>query len=115
MATVRDERKVVLHLGSLARPDVQIFSAAGQPLGRILWDKERITAAGWTTDEELLIVDERGHVHRYTPLGSLSKAEPFSLGRECEEDGLTDAVVTTSAIAALTVTGHLWYGYYVYL
>ena len=108
----RDETKVVLQLGSFSRPDIQIFSAAGTPLGRVLWDGGRVLTAGWTDSEELLVVDDRGRVHRYTCRGQLSSggaAPPsFSLGAAAESEGLTEVVVAHGVVVARTAAGHMW-------
>lgn len=59
---MRDDRKVVLYVGSLTKPDIHIFTPAGAALGRVLWDKGRIMAMGWSPAEQLLVVDDRGQV-----------------------------------------------------
>lgn len=59
---LRDDRKLVLYLGAATKPDIQLFTAAGSPLGRVLWDKGRVLAAGWGLEEQLLVVDDRGQV-----------------------------------------------------
>jgi vacuolar protein sorting-associated protein 16 len=121
----RDETKVVLQLGSFgSRPDIQIFSAAGIPLGRVLWDGGRILAAGWSDVEELLVVDDRGKVQRFTCLGQPSRpssssssaagragateATQFSLGAAVESEGVADVVISDQSIVARTAAGHLW-------
>lgn len=51
--------QVVLYVGGFTKPDLQLFSAAGLPLGRVLWDsRARVVAAGWTKAEQLLVVDD---------------------------------------------------------
>lgn len=62
MAALRDDKKIVLFAGAFTRPDVQLFTAAGRSLGRVLWDKGRIMEAGWTSEEQLVAVDDRGQV-----------------------------------------------------
>ena len=104
IAMCRDEGKVVLHLGAFSRPDIQLFSPSGAPLGRVLWDKGRIVAAGWTSMEELLVVDDGGRVHRFSLHGAHS-GEGFSLGAACEEEGLALANGTDFGLAAVVVTG----------
>lgn len=100
---------MVLQLGSFSRPDVLIFSAAGTPLGRVLWDGGRILAAGWTVVEDLLVVDDRGRVQRFTPHGQPSAGSPpFSLGSAVEHEGLADVIISDQSIVARTATGHMW-------
>ncbi len=62
IAAFRDDRKVVLYVGSLTKPDIQLFTAAGTALGRVLWDKGRIVGVGWSPQEHLIVVDDRGQV-----------------------------------------------------
>lgn len=55
--------QVVLYVGGFTKPDIQLFSAAGHPLGRVLWDsRARVVAAGWTRSEQLLVVDDAAQV-----------------------------------------------------
>lgn len=110
IAVCRDETKVVLQLsGSFgSRPDIQIFSSAGLPLGRVLWDGGRVLAAGWTDVEELLVVDDRGRVQRFTCLGQPIAATQFSLGAAVESEGLADVAISDQSIVARTASGHLW-------
>ena len=44
------------------RPIIRIFSAAGQELGSAVWDKGRIIEWGWSSDLELVVVEEGGKV-----------------------------------------------------
>ena len=98
-----------MQLGSFSRPDVLIFSAAGTPLGRVLWDGGRILASGWTDNEDLLVVDDRGRVQRFTPHGQPSPgAAPFSLGSAVEHEGLTEVIISDQTIISRTATGHMW-------
>lgn len=67
VAAVRDDTKLVLYVGAAARPDIQLFSAAGVPLGRVLWEpRSRVAAAGWTAAEQLLVVDDAAQVGRWS-------------------------------------------------
>lgn len=62
IATVRDERKMVLVSGGTTQPLVKIYNSAGSQLGYFLWDKGRIEAMGWTNAETLMIVEQTGEV-----------------------------------------------------
>jgi hypothetical protein len=62
IAAFRDERKIVLYVGAMTKPDIQLFTAAGLPLGHVPWDKGRIVTAAWTMHDQLLVVDEHGQV-----------------------------------------------------
>lgn len=67
--------QVVLYVGGFTKPDLQLFSAAGRPLGRVLWDsRARVVAAGWTRAEQLLVVDDAAQVGR---LRWRARATPF--------------------------------------
>ena len=63
VAALRDDTKLVLYVGASAKPDILLFSAAGAPLGRVLWEgRARVLAAGWTSGEQLLVVDDAAQV-----------------------------------------------------
>lgn len=54
---------MVLYVGAMTKPDIQIFSAAGRPLGRVLWaSRARVAAAGWLAGETLLVLDDGAQV-----------------------------------------------------
>lgn len=74
----------------------------------MLWDGGRILAAGWTDIEELVVVDDRGKVQRFTCLGQPILATHFSLGAAVESEGLADVAISDQSILARTATGHLW-------
>eukprot|EP00887_Chlorella_sp_A99_P002232 scaffold10.g2232.t1 len=107
VAASRDDNKVLLFKGAFAKPDVQLFTAAGRPLGRVLWDKGRIVEAGWTSAEELVTVDDRGQVHMFNVRGE-KLPQRFSLGPECESEGVEEAVVFRDGLLAVTPSRHLW-------
>jgi len=74
----------------------------------VLWDGGRILTAGWTDVEELLVVDDRGKVQRFSCLGQPIAATQFSLGAAVESEGLADVGISGQSIVARTATGHLW-------
>ena len=59
---VRDDRKLVVIQGATTKPVVRIFTAAGQALAAFMWDHGRIVGMGWSNQEDLLIVEEKGEV-----------------------------------------------------
>jgi hypothetical protein len=68
--------------GAQGKPTVRIFNAAGRPLVSFAWEEQgRLIAMGWTDDEVLLCVEERGAVLPYSVHGEL-QANQFSLGSE---------------------------------
>ena len=62
IAMVRDDRKLVVIQGATTKPVVRIFTAAGQALAAFMWDHGRIVGMGWSNQEDLLIVEEKGEV-----------------------------------------------------
>lgn len=107
VALVRDDKKVLLFRGTSARPDVAICSAAGRPLGRVLWEGPRLVAAGWTADERLVAVDERGSVRLHSVRGE-RLPQHFSLGPEVEGEGVEEAHVFAGGLVVLTPSRGLW-------
>ncbi len=59
---VRDDRKLVVIQGATTKPVVRIFTAAGEALAAFVWDHGRIVGMGWSNQEELLIVEDKGEV-----------------------------------------------------
>ncbi len=62
IATIRDDRKMVLVSGSITQPLVKIYTSAGVQQAVFIWDKGRIEAMGWTSEEDLMIVEQTGEV-----------------------------------------------------
>lgn len=62
IATIRDDRKMVLVSGGITQPLVKIYNSAGTQLAVFIWDKGRIEAMGWTSAEDLMIVEQTGEV-----------------------------------------------------
>lgn len=62
IATIRDDRKMVLVSGGITQPLVKIYSSAGTQMAVFIWDKGRIEAMGWTNTEDLIIVEQTGEV-----------------------------------------------------
>ena len=62
IAMVRDDRKLVVVTGGLTKPVVRIYTAAGQAMAAFVWDHGRIAALGWTSEEDLLILEDSGEV-----------------------------------------------------
>ena len=68
IAMVRDDRKLVVVTGGLTKPVVRIFTAAGAPLAAFVWDAGRVAAMGWTSEEDLLMVEDNGEVRCWAHL-----------------------------------------------
>ncbi len=73
---LRHDRKLVLYTGTLSKADIQIFSAAGSLLGRIPWDGGRVAGAGWTANDELLVVETNGQVRTFPVIHAACHAQP---------------------------------------
>lgn len=59
---VRDDRKLVVIQGATTKPVVRIFTAAGEALAAFVWDHGRIVGMGWSNQEDLLIIEDKGEV-----------------------------------------------------
>ena len=53
---------MVLVSGGITQPLVKIYTAAGVQQAVFIWDKGRIEAMGWTSEEDLMIVEQTGEV-----------------------------------------------------
>jgi len=53
---------MVLVSGSITQPLVKIYTSAGVQQAVFIWDKGRIEAMGWTSEEDLMIVEQTGEV-----------------------------------------------------
>lgn len=62
IATIRDDRKMVLVSGGITQPLVKIYSSAGTQLAVFIWDKGRIEDMGWSNGEDLMIMEQTGEV-----------------------------------------------------
>mmetsp|Transcript_12464 Transcript_12464/g.35002 ORF Transcript_12464/g.35002 Transcript_12464/m.35002 type:complete len:872 (-) Transcript_12464:151-2766(-) len=108
LAMVRDDSKIVLlGPGQSMHPVVRIFTAAGHQIGAFIWDRGRIVAMGWSSEEELVVVERDGSVTMCTTFGEVLPRQ-FSLGTACKEQGVVLAEVFGSGIVALTGKQELW-------
>ena len=95
---VRDDRKLVVVTGGMTKPVVKIYTAAGAPLAASVWDHGRVVAMGWTSEEDLLIVEDNGQVtvlHAGGPsltnqMESMSTL-PLPFLMSCRREGIADA------------------------
>lgn len=100
IAAVRDERRMQVVTRSTARPVVRIFSAAGSERGSFLWTGGALSALGWSSQEELLLVEDNGHVSFYSQHGTQLPRE-FSFGPEVEAGGVHLCVAYGDGMAVL--------------
>eukprot|EP00873_Tetraselmis_striata_P045222 jgi/Tetstr1/465486/TSEL_010170.t1 len=107
VACVRDDSKIVLLApGRPSHPVVRIFTSAGRPLGAFVWERNRIVGMGWSSDEELVLVEVDGTVSAYSTFGTHLRR--FSLGAAAREQGVSRAAVFGAGVVALTERHELW-------
>lgn len=105
---VRDDSKIVLlGPGRTMHPVVRIFTAAGHQISAFIWDRGRIVGMGWSSEEELLIVEQDGGVSTYSVFGEVLPRQ-FSMGSACKEQGVARAVVFGTGVVILTNRHELW-------
>uniref|UniRef100_A0A061RIB2 Protein VACUOLELESS1 n=1 Tax=Tetraselmis sp. GSL018 TaxID=582737 RepID=A0A061RIB2_9CHLO len=108
LAIVRDDSKIVLLTpGHTMHTVVRIYTAAGRQMGAFVWERGRIAAMGWSSEEELMVVERDGSVTMYSPFGELLPRQ-FSLGSACREQGVSAAQVFSAGVVALTARNELW-------
>lgn len=61
---------MVLVSGGITQPLVKIYTSAGVQQAVFIWDKGRIEAMGWTSQEDLMIVEQSGEVTTHTAVRS---------------------------------------------
>ena len=62
IAAIRDERRMVVITGGGMRPVIRTFTAAGEQLGAMVWERGTIVEWGWSDDLELIIMEVSGRV-----------------------------------------------------
>lgn len=110
MAMVRDDCKVVLQMGIESSTCIYIYSLSGKFVQRIEWNGPRVLQMGWTSKDELVVVDELGWAHMYSSVGwqSDTTCSTFSLGPACEQEKIGEIEIFSSGICARTEENHLW-------
>lgn len=66
---VRDDRKLVVVSGSITKPVLRMFTAAGEALAAFVWEHGRIAGMGWTNEQDLLIMEDVGEVCTQSTVG----------------------------------------------
>ncbi|KAL3162570.1 hypothetical protein ABBQ38_008623 [Trebouxia sp. C0009 RCD-2024] len=107
IATIRDDRKMVLVSGGITQPLVKIYNSAGTQLAVFIWDKGRIEALGWTSAEDLMIVEQTGEVHMYSMFG-VQLQRNFSMGSEVQREGILQCQLHGTGLVVLTKGLQLW-------
>jgi hypothetical protein len=65
----------------------------------VQWELSKIVALGWTSTEELVVLNEDGQYRLYDLGGTFHS---FSLGTEAAETGVVEARIMDSGLVALT-------------
>ncbi|KAK9786074.1 hypothetical protein WJX73_008313 [Symbiochloris irregularis] len=107
IAVVRDERRIVLVTGGNTRPVLKIFTSAGGVMGALVWDKGSIAGLGWTSANELVVVEVTGEVHMLSMHGKILPKQ-FSLGQEVANEGITHCIIYPTGLVALSASHTLW-------
>ncbi|KAK9823042.1 hypothetical protein WJX81_002597 [Elliptochloris bilobata] len=107
IALVRDDRKIVLVTGGATKPVVTTYTAAGVRLGAFVWERGRIMGMGWTSEEDLMLLEQSGEVHLYSMHGQ-AQARSFSLGGEVAREGVAACCLYGGGLVALTAGLQLW-------
>ena len=114
VAFVKDESKLLLQLGvPEAKERVHICTLSGNLVENLelqgVSNRHRILHVGWTGDERLLVVTDRGWTYVYSDVGSgHSSCVEFSLGTACEQEGLEEVRVFSTGVCARTRENHFW-------
>lgn len=115
VAFVRDESKLVLQLGVPESEErVHVCTLSGTlvenvELHGLSITRNRILHVGWTGDERLVVVTDRGWTLVYSEVGSgHSSCDEFSLGTACEQEGLEEVKVFSTGVCARTRENHFW-------
>ena len=98
---------MVLVRGGTVHPVVRIFNGSGLERSRFAWSGGSIVGMGWTTDEQLLLVDVLGDVAVCNIHGQRLPME-FSLGTACAQEKLLNCEVYPGGVVGLTFENNLW-------
>ncbi|KAG8959165.1 hypothetical protein FRC03_008376 [Tulasnella sp. 419] len=99
-ALMRDPHKMVAFgQGTFTRPTIQVFSSAGELLLALPWDQGNVIAFGWTSAEQLVVLNDEGIYRIHDLQGDYQQ---FSLGSEAAELGIIDAKIYESGMVAMT-------------
>ncbi|XP_071444220.1 vacuolar protein sorting-associated protein 16 homolog [Hetaerina americana] len=90
IALTRDRRQIV-KIHGVGKPKVSIYSASGKLCGGFLWSGGQLLHMGWTTEEELLCVQDDGQVLIYDIFGK--HKHTFGIGQEAKEFKVIEARV----------------------
>ncbi|KNE69690.1 hypothetical protein AMAG_14241 [Allomyces macrogynus ATCC 38327] len=107
IGVARDDRKPYFTPGGAKSPHFPlcIYSATGQLLRSIPWDREpaSILKLGWTDNDQLVAVLDDASVRLYPVYGD---PVALSLGEEVAKNGIASARIWPTGLAVLTKSGH---------
>ncbi|KAL1140171.1 hypothetical protein AAG570_000103 [Ranatra chinensis] len=105
IAVTRDKTKVVKVQGT-GKPLITIYTASGTFLSSFVWSSGRVTEMGWSSNLDLLCIQEDGAVLIYDMFGNYQHT--FGMGQEAQDTKVIAAQVFSSAmgtgVAVLTTT-----------
>ncbi|KAG9046907.1 hypothetical protein FS842_000766 [Serendipita sp. 407] len=84
---------------TFTKPVIQVFSSSGVHLATINWELSKVVSLGWTSSEQLVVLNEDGQYRLYDLQGTYRS---FSLGSEAAETGVMDAKIFEAGLVALT-------------
>ncbi|KAG8767534.1 hypothetical protein FRC15_005602, partial [Serendipita sp. 397] len=100
VAIMRDNTKLIaLGRTTFTKPVIQVFSSSGVHLATINWELSKVVSLGWTSSEQLVVLNEDGQYRLYDLQGTYRS---FSLGSEAAETGVMDAKIFEAGLVALT-------------
>ncbi|KAJ8898107.1 hypothetical protein PR048_003467 [Dryococelus australis] len=94
VAVVRDRKKFVKIQGS-SKPVISVYTSSGKQLSSVVWSSGQIVSLGWSSEEELLCVQNDGHVLVYDMFGTYRHT--FGMGQEAKDTNVIEAKIFTSA------------------
>ncbi|ELU41202.1 vacuolar assembling/sorting protein VPS16 [Rhizoctonia solani AG-1 IA] len=100
IALMRDTSKLVaLGRHSVSKPQIIIYSSAGNLINTIPWDQGKVISLGWTHDERLVTLNEEGTYRIHELSGAYTQ---HSLGTDAADIGIMDARIHEHGLVALT-------------
>ncbi|CCO31224.1 putative vacuolar protein sorting-associated protein 16 homolog [Rhizoctonia solani AG-1 IB] len=100
LALMRDTSKLVaLGRHSVSKPQIIIYSSAGNLINTIPWDQGKVVSMGWTHDERLVALNEEGTYRIHDLSGAYTQ---HSLGTDAADIGIQDARIHEHGLVALT-------------
>lgn len=104
IALIKDDKKFLKVLGPSGKSSIHIFSASGQYMSSIKWQGGQIIHFAWSTNEDLLIIQDDGTVCIYDIFGNFQTS--FGMGQEAKDTKVLRCTVfvnqNVTGIAILT-------------